>query len=276
MKRIRLGAVSYLNTRPLVYGLDRRSDLFDVRFDVPSRCADLLRDRHIDLGLIPSIEYLRGPEPYTIVPGLGIISEGEVASVALFSRVPIEKIRRIGLDTSSRTSAALIRILCRESWHIDPEFVNVPPSAAVRIQGTDAALVIGDPALFLDYRAAGFDKIDLGAEWTGFTGLPFVWAIWAGREGAIDEEAVGALQEALERGVAASDEIADAYCKGRYAGHEALCRRYLRENIRYKLGDREQAALARYYELAGDGSQVLRFYGSRVLGSGSRSGSKVR
>jgi chorismate dehydratase len=265
MRRIRLGAVSYLNTRPLVYGLDRRADLFDLRFDVPSRCADLLREGHIDLGLIPSIEYLRGPEPYTIVPGLGIISDGEVASVALFSRVPVEKIRRIGLDTSSRTSAALTRILARESWHIDPEFVDVPPDAAVRIDGTDAALVIGDPALFLDHRAAGFEKIDLGAEWTRLTGLPFVWAVWAGREGAIDDEGVSALQGALGRGVANSDEIADAYCKGNYAAHAALCRRYLRENIKYKLGAREQAALETYFAFARErGSAVLRFYGSKV------------
>jgi chorismate dehydratase len=285
MKRVRLGAVSYLNTRPLVYGLDRRADLFDIRFDVPSRCADLLRDGHIDLGLIPSIEYLRGPEPYAIVPGLGIISDGEVASVALFSRVAVEKIRRIGLDTSSRTSAALTQILCRELWHIDPEFVNVPPDAAVRLEGVDAALVIGDPALFLDFRAAGFAKIDLGAEWTRLTGLPFVWAVWAGREEAIDDDGIEALQGARDAGVAASDEIADAYCKGNYAAHAALCRRYLRENIKYRLGAREQAALARYYELAGEpgsqgsqGSPVLRFYGSKVLGSGSGSGSgsKVR
>src|SRR4029079_13463924 len=121
MKRARLGAVGYLNARPLVYGLDKRSDLFDLRFDVPSRCATLLHAGEIDLGMIPSIEYLRGPVPYAIVPDLGIISDGDVASVALFTRVPLKQIRRIGLDTSSRTSAGLTRVLCREAWDIAPE-----------------------------------------------------------------------------------------------------------------------------------------------------------
>ena len=177
MSRVRLGAVGYLNARPLVHGLDTRTDLFDVRFDVPSRCATLLHEGGTDLGMIPSIEYLRGPEPYRIVPDLGIISDGEVASVALFSRVPLAEVRRIGLDTSSRTSAGLTRVLCREAWGIDPVFEPVPPGVAAAVEGCDAALLIGDLALFLDHEAAGLTKIDLGAEWTRLTGLPFVRAL---------------------------------------------------------------------------------------------------
>jgi len=174
MKLVRLGAVGYLNARPLVHGLDARRDLFDVRFDVPSRCATLLHEGATDVGMIPSIEYLRSPEPYRIVPELGIVSDGDVASVALFSRVPLAQVRRIGLDTSSRTSAGLTRVLCREAWQIDPEFVNVSPEAAAKVEGIDAALLIGDPALFLDHESAGLRKIDPGAEWTAATGLPFV------------------------------------------------------------------------------------------------------
>ena len=247
MAAIRLGAVGYLNARPLVHGLDRRTDLFDLRFDVPSRCATLLHEGGTDLGMIPSIEYLRGPEPYRIVPDLGIISDGEVASVALFSRGPLGQVRRIGLDTSSRTSAGLTRVLCREAWGIDPEFVNVPPEAAATVEGLDAALLIGDPALFLDHESAGLTKIDLGAEWTGLTGLPFVWAFWAGRPGAIHAAGVAALQDAGERGVVDSDAIAEAYCG---AARADICRRYLRDNIKYRLGDREVQGLRRYYELA--------------------------
>src|SRR5258705_6337348 len=173
MALIRLGAVGYLNARPLVQGLDRRTDLFDLRFDVPSRCATLLHEGAIDLGMIPSIESLRGRERYRIVPDLGIVSDGDVASVALYSRVPLAQVRRIGLDTSSRTSAGLTRVLCREAWGIDPEFVNLPPEAAATVEGVDAALLIGDPALFLDHESAGLTKIDLGADWTRLTGLPF-------------------------------------------------------------------------------------------------------
>ncbi len=247
MSPIRLGAVGYLNARPLVHGLDRRADLFDLRFDLPSRCAALLHDRGIDLGMIPSIEYLRGPEPYRIVPDLGIISDGEVASVALFSRVPLAEVRRVGLDTSSRTSAGLTRVLCREAWGIDPVFEPVPPGVAAAVEGVDAALLIGDPALFLDYAAAGLTRIDLGTEWTRLTGLPFVWAFWAGRTGAVDAVGVAALQAARDSGVADSDAIADAYCGVERA---AVCRAYLRDNIKYRLGDRETEGLRRYYELA--------------------------
>src|SRR3954463_16386663 len=245
--RVRLGAVGYLNARPLVWGLDAFPDLFDVRFDVPSRCATLLHEGFTDIGMIPSIEFLRAPEPYRIVPRLGIMSEGDVASVALFTRVPIRDVRRIGLDTSSRTSAGLTRVLCREAWKIDAEFVTVAPEAAARVEGSDAALLIGDPALFLDHQAAGFTKIDLGAEWTKMTGLPFVWAFWAGRPDAIDAARIEALQEARDLGVADADAIGRAY-----AGPDRaeLCARYLKENIKYRLGDREARGLRRYYELA--------------------------
>lgn len=247
MKPVRLGAVGYLNARPLVHGLDRRTDLFELRFDVPSRCATLLHEGGTDLGMIPSIEYLRGPEPYRIVPDLGIISDGDVVSVALFSRVPLAQVRRIGLDTSSRTSAGLTRVLCRESWGIDPVFENIPPGAAAAVEGYDAALLIGDPALFLDHEAAGFTKIDLGAEWTRLTGLPFVWAFWAGRARAVDADGVTALQEARDQGTRDSDDIAEAYCG---AAKAEVCRRYLRDNIKYRLGDRERQGLHRYYDLA--------------------------
>ena len=247
MKRVRLGAVGYLNARPLVHGLDARTDLFDLRFDVPSRCATLLHEGGTDLGMIPSIEYLRGPKPYRVVPDLGIISDGEVASVAVFARVPLAQVRRIGLDTSSRTSAGLTRVLCREAWGIDPVFERVPPRVAAAVRGYDAALLIGDPALFLDHEAAGLTKLDLGAEWTRLTGLPFVWAFWAGRPGAIDAAGIAALQDARDKGTAASDAIADAYCG---AGRASVCRAYLRDNIKYRLGDRETEGLRRYYELA--------------------------
>jgi chorismate dehydratase len=247
MHKIKLGAVGYLNARPLVHGLDRRDTNFELRFDVPSKCAALLHAGEIHVGMIPSIEYNRGRDAYQIVPDLGIISEGPVASVALFSRVTIAEIRRIGLDTSSRTSAGLTRILCREAWRIDPEFEAIPPDAAADVAGCDAALLIGDPALFRDHESAGLRRIDLGSEWTRLTGLPFVWAFWAGRPEALAPPDVETLQHARDAGVTDSDAIADAYCG---PGRSALCRAYLRENIKYTLGRREIAGLQRYYDLA--------------------------
>lgn len=245
--RVRLGAVAYLNARPLVYGLELRSDLFTVRFDVPSRCAALLHEGSIDLGMIPSIEYLRGHQPYRIVRGCGITSAGAVASVALFSEKPVEQVRRIAADMSSRTSTGLMRVLCYEAWGIDPEIVPAPPDPDAMLRGCDAALLIGDPALFLDHQARGLLKVDLGTEWARLTELPFVWAFWAGREGALADAAIQALLRARDEGVAASDTIADAYCGPARA---SLGRAYLRENVRYTLGEREQEGLRRYYALA--------------------------
>ena len=246
MTPILLGAVDYLNARPLTYGLDRRSDLFSLRYDPPSQCAELLHAEQIDVGMIPAIEYCRGPE-YSIVPGMGIISERSVASVALFTKVPVDRIRTIAADTSSRTSNALLRILCHERFAIAPEFRPMPPDVDAMLAAADAALIIGDPALFLDPVEKGVEKIDLGEQWTDMTGLPFVWAFWAGRPGVMTVEAVEALAQARDAGVEHSDAIAAGY-----AGPEraALGQVYLRDNIQYTMGGREIAGVRRYFALA--------------------------
>lgn len=242
----RLGAVDYLNARPLVYGLELRSDLFHLRFDVPSKCAALLHEGSIDAGMIPSIEYLRG-DAYRIVPGVGIISNGPVGSVALFTTTPISAIRTIASDTSSRTSNALLRVLCAERFGIEAEFHPMPPEPELMLRRCDAALLIGDPALFLEHGRLGAEKIDLGEQWTSMTGLPFVWAFWAGRRGALPRAAVETLIAARDAGVADSDRIAETYCGPDRA---ARGKAYLRENIYYVLGDREQEGLHAYYDLA--------------------------
>lgn len=246
MKTIKLGAVDYLNARPLVHGLELKNDMFSVRFDSPSKCAALLHEGSIDVGMIPSIEYLRGPE-YRIVPSVGIISDGPVASVALFSGHPLDRVKSIAADTSSRTSTALAHILCYEVFGIDPEFVPMAPDITTMLARCDAALLIGDPALFLDHAAAGLRKTDLGAEWTKITGLPFVWAFWAGRAGVLRQKGVEALESARDAGVAVADELARVYCGPERA---AVGERYFRENMRYILGDRELEGLKHYYELA--------------------------
>ena len=247
MKRIHLGAVDYLNARPLVYGLELRNTMFEVRYDVPSKCAALLHEGSIDVGMIPTIEYLRGAD-YRIVPGIGIMSDGPVASVALFSTVPVAAVRTVAVDTSSRTSNTLLRILSYERFGIDPTFEPMPPDIPAMLRRYDAALVIGDPALFFDHKAAGVLKTDLGEQWTAWTGLPFVWAFWAGRPHVMREDAVSALVASRDAGVRASDEIAAAYC-GRERAAQGQA--YLRDNISFTLGDREEAGLRRYYELAG-------------------------
>jgi predicted solute-binding protein len=247
MKTVRLGAVSYLNVRPLVYGLDRRDDV-SLRFDVPSECARLLAAGEIDLGMVPSITYLDRPGD-RIVPGVCIGSEGPVASVALFAKKPIRDVKSIALDTSSRTSAMLTRILCARAFNISPSFVPHAPDLASMLAGADAALMIGDPALFVDHTALGATKFDLGHAWTSMTGLPFVWAVWSGAAGATSATTVALLNAAAREGSAHLDDIADAY----YAGEPArrpIARRYLRENLRFALDGRAIDGLRAYYREA--------------------------
>ena len=247
MTPIRLGAVHYLNVRPLVYGLDR-DPRFSLRFDAPSRCALLLAAGEIDLGMIPSIEYARAAT-YRIVPGLSIASDGEVGSVAMFSTKPVQQIHTVAADTSSRTSIALLQILCARRFGIDPEFRPMPPRPEEMLAACDAALLIGDAALFLDDRALGVLRIDLGTEWKAMTGLPFVWAFWAGHTGAVDADGVGRLHRARDAGVRIPDEIATAYACGD-AARAAVGARYLRDNMRYGLGGPERAAIDQYYREA--------------------------
>ena len=265
--RTRLGAVDYLNDRPLVYGLDRLSDCLTLRFDVPSVCAQLLEAGEIDLGMVPSIAHLSRPGD-RVVPGVCIGSDGPVASVALFHRVPLREVRSIALDTSSRTSAALTRILCARRFEIAPAFVPHVPDLAAMLARADAALLIGDPALFADHRALGAAKVDLGAEWTSMTGLPFVWAFWAGRPGAASPGIVTVLQDAAAAGMQHSDEVADAYLAGDPA-RQAIGRRYLRENLVFELSPRALEGLRTYYGEAialglAAGEPRLEFFAARI------------
>jgi chorismate dehydratase len=248
MAQVRIGAVGYLNARPLTWALDDDPARWLVRYDVPSVCAALLHDCQVDLGLIPSIEYLQSDD-YRFVPGVGIGSRGPVASVALYTRKPLGEIRSIGLDTSSRTSVALIQVLCRHHFHISPSFVSHGPDLATMTATSDAGLLIGDPAFDADHESLGLRKIDLGEVWTQMTGLPFIYAAWTGRPTAVDDGVVQALQAAQTRGVADREAIAAEYG----AGDPARATRaaiYLRDNVKYGLGAEEAAGLQMFLDLA--------------------------
>lgn len=269
--RVRLGAVGYLNARPLVYGLERLPR-FDLRYDIPSECANLLHAHTIDVGLIPSIEYLRGPQPYAIVPGPAVTSRGPVASVAIYTRVDPRDMRSIAMDTSSRTSVALATVMARRAFGVSPEAVPMAPDLDAMLARADAALIIGDYALFLNPRSesaipnpqSSITKIDLGDLWTESTGLPFVYAVWAGWPDAMSAGDVGLLQRARDQGVAHADRVARAYYPDDPA-RQAVAMQYLRDNIRYRLGAEEIEGLRTFYRYAAEtglvGSvQELRFY----------------
>jgi chorismate dehydratase len=250
MSPVRLGAVGYLNARPLVYGLDRNPH-FHLRYDIPSECARLLHAGTIDVGLIPSIEYLRGG-PYRIVPDLAIASRGAVASVALFTTRTVGDIRSIALDTSSRTSVALVQVLCARLFKIQPTIESRGPDLADMLARCDAALIIGDKALFQEPLVDGpsrIEKIDLGDAWLRLTGLPFVYAFWAGRPDALTAGDVAALQNARDEGVRRPEELARTYLADT-PDRQATGARYLRDNIKYYLGDEERAGLDAFYRYA--------------------------
>ncbi len=268
---VRLGAVGYLNARPLVYRLDR-SPNFSLRFDIPARCADLLHAGDIDVGLIPSIEYLRGGA-LAIVPGLAIASRGAVTSVMLYTTRPVEDVRSIAMDTSSRTSVALVRVLCAKLFKIAPKLEPLGPDLDTMLGRCDAALIIGDNALFqspvtghqspVTGHRSPVTVIDLGQAWTGMTGLPFVYAFWAGRPDALTPAHVKELQEARDRGVADVETVAREYLKDT-PERQAPGARYLRDNIKYDLGDDERAGLELFYRYAAEigvaPTGTLRFY----------------
>lgn len=261
MSVLRVSAVSYLNTRPVVYGLDAREDMA-LRFDVPSHCAAVLAEGAVDVGLIPSVEVARGG--YTAVPHVALASEDAVASVALFTRRALGEIRTIALDTSSRTSAALVRVLCDERWRIRPEFRQEAPDLDAMLAVADAALLIGDNALFADHASRGVVRVDLGSEWKAHTGLPFVWALWAGRAGAVSPAMVDVFIEARDLGLEHLDEIAAAYAPAD-APRRRVAATYLRENMRYGLGDRHEAAIRWFWDSAlrlglVERAEALRFF----------------
>lgn len=177
-KKIRVGIVSYLNTRPLIYGLKMppMSDEIELVEAYPSRLADMLLQDEIDLGLIP-VAAIPGLKEYHVVSDYCIGAEGEVASVCLFSEVPVEKITKVYLDYQSRSSVALLKWLIKEYWGVQPELVETENEHyREHIQGTTAGLVIGDRAL--EQRKKSTFIYDLGSEWRFVTGLPFVFAAW--------------------------------------------------------------------------------------------------
>jgi len=176
-RKIRVGAVSYLNTKPLIYGFEKgeMKDEVDLVVAYPSKIAMMLANDEIDVGLVPVAIIPKLKEHY-IISDYCIGSEGEVGSVCLFSEVPLEKIENVLLDYQSMTSVELLKILIKQYWKIDPVFISTSEDYRKDIKGTTAGLVIGDRAL--EQRKNSKYIYDLGSEWQKFTGLPFVFAAW--------------------------------------------------------------------------------------------------
>jgi chorismate dehydratase len=247
--KVRIGAVSYLNTRPLVFGFEQGlgADRVELSYDVPSVLAERLAAGELDIALLPVIELARIPD-LAIVPGLAIGSRGDCRSVKLIARKPLDEIRSIALDSESRTSNALVQVLCREAWGIAPRFEPGPRDLDLALREHDAAVRIGDKALF-EPPPAGTTSHDLGGAWTSMTKLPFVFAVWAVRLGALDREVYQMLHDSRREGAAVLAAIAEDYSWNGQSYPE-IAHGYLKDAMRYRFGAQELEALKRFLDAA--------------------------
>lgn len=254
-----IAASSYLNAAPLCYSFIAGSQKDRCRFlsdAAPVRCSELLAEGRADAALIPAIEYQRIPD-LKIAPGACVASKSKVRSVILASRVPIGEVRSVALDTSSRTSAALVQILLGRFYGLRPQYQSSPPHIAEMLESNDAALIIGDPAMLID-RAA-LRVYDLAEEWRKHTGLPFVFAFWAMRADsaafASDREERVDFLAAKREGVAHTNELAELYSAQLGLPRDDLVG-YLTNNISYDLDAENLRGLNLYYEMARDSGLI--------------------
>jgi chorismate dehydratase len=266
LPKIRVGAVSYLNARPLLVALQELDPQLEIVVDYPSRLAEALAAGRLDVAMIPSIEYARNPG-YSIVSDACISCDGRVRSVKLYGRVPVEDISTLALDEGSRTSVALATILLKERFGVTPKFQPLPLGATLNKTLADAVLLIGDRGMT---PAPGvFEFVwDLGEEWSQWTGLPFVFALWVARPGVDLRGVERTLAAARDAGLMRLEEIArrEAPVIGIPADD---CLSYLRDHLVYRLGPRQRRGLERFYELAGRNGLApadvkLNFYQSDV------------
>ncbi|HZZ43049.1 MAG TPA: menaquinone biosynthesis protein [Tepidisphaeraceae bacterium] len=244
MQKIRLGSVSYLNAKPLIYGLER-DDGVELNLAVPSKLLEGLREGRFDVALLPVIDYQR-MEGLRIVPSGGIGSDGETLTVRIFSRGPIEKIERLACDTDSHTSVALARVLLAERYGRRPELVDLGSKEAAG--GFDGLLLIGDKVVCEEPEEYG-EQIDLGESWKELTGLPFVFAAWMVRQGVELGDLPMKLEAAKRAGLKHVDELVRAYAVPRGWPAE-VARRYLTQHLKYDIGPREIEAIALFHQLA--------------------------
>ena len=247
MSTLRISVVQYLNSVPLIWGMlhGQQQGKHELQFATPANCADAVRDGKADIGIIPVIEYQR-MDRMQIIAGISIASKSRVRSVLLLSKVPIEKIQSIAVDTSSRTSAAFLRILMSKFYSRTVNMVPAAPRPDEMLKCADSALVIGDPAL--TYRGSA-EVYDLAAEWKKFTGLPFVFAFWAGHADKNLSKCRKDFEESREFGLAHIDDIATEYAL-KLNMEPADVKVYLTENIDYSLDEENRRGLRLFFRLA--------------------------
>jgi chorismate dehydratase len=258
---LRIGSVSFLNSKPLIFGLEDAADV-DLQLDVPSRLLDGLRTQRFDVALLPVIDYQRMDGLRVLTSG-GIGCDGPTLTVRIFSRIPIARIDALACDTDSHTSVALARVVLAEQYGIRPEFVALEkgsdtvaaaPRRVLRTTASDpssacpARLLIGDKVVCEEPQ--GFEhQLDLGAAWKGLTGLPFVFALWMARKNVELRDLPQRLETAKKQGMANIEQIIQRHALPR--GWPAdVAHRYLCEYLQYDIGPRQLQAIAHFHRLA--------------------------
>ena len=242
-KKIRVGIVNYLNTKPLIYGLQKPpiSEQIELVGDYPARLAEMLIKGEIDLGLIPVAVIPQLPS-YHIISDYCIGTEGEIASVALFSEVPMNEIRKVYLDYQSRTSVELLKYLMKEYWGISPKIVEATnEDYRKEITGTTAGLVIGDRAL--EQRKISTFIYDLGSEWKSITGLPFVFAAWVSTK-KLPDDFISLFNEANAMGLQRIDEIVANESFDLYD-----LKKYYTLHLSYRLDERKKRGMEQFLQV---------------------------
>jgi chorismate dehydratase len=253
MSRLRISAISFLNTVPLMWDFEHGTAgaQFDISYTVPSECAAQLRAGTADIGIIPAAAYASIPD-LAILPGVAIAARRPVRSILLVSKVPLEQIRTIALDTSSLTSVALTKVLFDRWLGGHMAFTSMVPDVESMLAGNDACMVIGDSALRVDrYKYLTFD---LAEEWIRFTGKPFVFAFWAVRRAALENapaDLATIFQSSRDQGMKPENiaEIARQWAP-RIGLSEGEVRSYLTENIHYQLDPGCLEGLQLFYRYA--------------------------
>jgi chorismate dehydratase len=282
--KLRISIVQYLNTAPLVWGFTNGPlrGKYDLSFTVPSQCAEQLRTGQADVAIIPAIEYARIPD-LEILPELSIASKKMVRSLLLVSKSPIGQFKSVALDSSSRSTQALTRILCAEHWKITPEFIEMPPDLETMLKKADAALLIGDPALRLSLSMEPYSTriedhgsqvrphkapidgwmwnaekagiaapsqrlfvFDMVEQWRAMTGLPAVLAVWAARKGVATPEVVADFLASRDFGMSRIAEISSAAARELDLPADKL-EAYLRDNIDFSLDEENRRGLELYF-----------------------------
>jgi len=253
--RLRISAISYLNTAPLMWDFEHgeAGRDFEIDYTVPSRCAAALAAGAADIGIIPAAAYTSIPE-LLILPGVAIASRRPVRSILLVSKVPVQRVRRVALDSSSMTSVALTKVLFAKRWQTQPSFISMEPRLDSMLAQCDAGLLIGDPALQVD--RSQYLTYDLAEQWIGWTGKPFVFAFWAVRQIAVEglssalDLALG-FQQSRDHGLIGENVHQIAREWGPRLGlSETQVSEYLTANIHYYLGPDCLEGLQLFYTLA--------------------------